>query len=144
MTAVALLPDAHAVSDDATPYPIPVALWQRIGRERTARKMTKKALAEAAGVSFGFIAQIERGDIKSSTHLPKICAELAIDWVEYLVPEELQRRVLRALERARIEGGEDVAMKFAEEAETLSRRMVADSRSEGPSTARRSLPSPSR
>lgn len=147
MTSLALLADHRLMASQEEPtedpkYWISDALRLRIQEEIRSRGRVMSKLARLCHVSNGTIQQIENGSIKSTAILPTLSGYLGIDWVEYLVPDELQRRSLRALEKVRREAGDEVAAEFAVEVERLGKRIVAEARDEGRAVPQEVSPSP--
>lgn len=139
-----MLPDDRSVEPteeerEEPKYWISDDLRLRIRTELRLRPRLMTKIAERCGVSLGTIQQIEKeGGIKSTAILPKLSAALGFDWVEYVVPHELQRKLIRALETVRKEAGDEVAAEFAVEAERLARRIIAEAKQSG--TARPQAP----
>lgn len=66
----------------------PIARGSHIKQLRKSRKMTLKAMADATGLSVGFLSKIENGDGNPSiNNIQKICSCLGITINELLDPE---------------------------------------------------------
>lgn len=129
MTALCLANDDWYVAVGTVPYFIPEALRLRLKAEVHRQPITQRELAAACEVTEANISHIlaEPPRVQTTTILPTLCQKLGIDMWEYLVGDDSQRKILKALEAVRMKVGDALAEQFAAEAEKLSRRMIAES-----------------
>lgn len=110
---------------------VPIPAMENIGvgsRVKTARKakgMAQNALAKAAGMSVGALADLESGKSKSSTKLHRIAAELGID-VAQLDPPNKKRSVSDARALYRDDNRQQLIDSIQENVSTYSRVLRLD------------------
>lgn len=115
---------AKSTEEKPTYWPLPDDLRKRIKRECSDQGVKQTELAELVGVTDSAISQMLNSRLGSSQWLPQICRRLGIDYTEYLTPDPRQRRILQAL--FQMQDVPELATRFVEEVETLSRRMLAE------------------
>jgi transcriptional regulator with XRE-family HTH domain len=89
-------PDAAAVD---------AGVGRRVRQFRAARKLTLRALADLAGISAGFLSQVERGQVNASVStLRRLADELGITLPDLFTDEQVgDLRILRKADRPVIE-----------------------------------------
>ncbi|MGO3886817.1 MAG: helix-turn-helix domain-containing protein [Mycetocola sp.] len=81
--------------------PDTAALGARVRELRALRQLTMRDLADRAGVSAGYISQIEKGQANASLQVVRSIADaFGMQWMELFQPAPVHGRVLRRSERS--------------------------------------------